>query len=780
VRGQTGEIAPLGPAVAASLAGGAVLVLQWPGLPPAWLLWLMVWFALPVWWRQRNLWRLVAALVIGMAVCALHAASALALWWPLDGAREDVLIEGQVTGLPVHEPARTQFVFKLSDHAGIPAALRGQRIRLSWYDGRGQETDMRRLELQPGSRWRFSARLRPPRGLRNPGGADAERQAMARRLASTGYVRSSEPLQRLAPGQGIDHWRDTVAARIDTAVERGSARFVRALAIGDTRGLSEHDWEALRASGLTHLVAISGFHVGMVGAFFALLASALWWCLPRLARRWPRPQAAALVAWAAAIGYAAAAGWELPTVRTVLMIGVLALARLLRRSSSVAQALAWAGIAVVLFDPMAVVSAGFWLSFAGVAWLAWCLPEAGKSSLLKGLLASQWVATLGLLPLTVILFGQASLAGPVANLVAIPWWSLVVVPLAIFGTGLDALLSGSGDWAWRAAAWAFDLSWPLFEWLAGSVLSLWWLPEPRWFALPLALLAAFWLLLPRGMPGRALAMLLWLPLLWPDRKLPAPGELEVTVLDVGQGLAVLLRTARHSVLYDTGPALPDGYDAGERVVVPSLHALGVRQLDAIIISHGDLDHVGGFEAVRRRFPAPLVFAPRHDRPDPNAAACLAGSGWQMDGVRFAFLHPELHFPALRDRNVSSCVLRVETEHGAVLLPGDISAVIERLLVHRAPHALRAEVVLAAHHGSKSSSDPLLIAASGANYALISAGHGNAFGHPHPDVVARWEAAGAQVQGTPGSGALRIRIGADGITVQGERQRRQRFWDAGRP
>jgi len=775
--GHVGQIAPLGPAVAAALVAGAALVLQWPGLPPNWLLWLTLSGALPVWWRWRNLWRLAAALVIGMSLCGLHAASALALWWPVDGGREDVLIEGQVTGLPVHEAARTQFVFNIADHIDMPEALRGQRVRLSWYDGRGQGTDQRRLELQPGSRWRLTARLRPPRGLRNPGITDAERQAMARRLASTGYVRSQQTLEQLAAGHGIDHWRDTVATRIDRVLERDSARFVRALSIGDTRGLSDHDWEALRATGLTHLVAISGFHVGMVGAFFALLTSGAWWLLPGLARRWPRPQAAAVVALLASIGYATAAGWELPTVRTVLMIAVLALARLLRRSSSVAQALAWAGIAVVVFDPMAVISAGFWLSFAGVAWLAWCLPDVGRTSVVKGLLAAQWVATLGLLPLTVILFGQASLAGPVANLVAIPWWSLVVVPLAILGTGLDVLVSGSGDWAWRAAAWAFDLSWPLFEWLAGSILSLWWLPEPRWFALPLALLAAFWQLLPCGMPGRTLAVLLWLPLLWPDRKLPAPGELDITVLDVGQGLSVLLRTAGHSVLYDTGPALPDGYDAGERVVVPALHALGVRRLDAIIISHGDLDHIGGFAAVRRRFPAPVVFAPRHDRPDANTAPCLAGSRWQMDSVRFSFVHPDLHFPALRDRNVSSCVLRVETDHGALLLPGDISAVVERLLLHRVPEAIRADVVLVAHHGSKGSSDPLFITATGARHALISAGYGNTFGHPHPDVVARWEAAGTVVHGTFGGGALRIRIGADGIDIQGERQRRQRFWDA---
>jgi len=770
------RIAAFAPGVAMGLVAGAALVLQWPRLPPVWILWLVLCLGVLMWWRCRQMGRLLAALLIGMALCGLHAAASLALWWPMHAARVDVTLTGQVLGLPTHDSARTQFLFRVDDHPDNPDTLRGQRLRLSWYDGRGQQQDARRLQIQPGSRWRFTTRLRPPRGLRNPGVADAERQAMARRLASSGHVRSADPLERLSPGQGIDHWRDTVAGRIETIVERDSARFVQALSIGDTRKLSDHDWETLRATGLTHLVAISGFHVGMVGAFFALLAAGVWWCLPALARHVPRPQAAAVVALIASIGYATAAGWELPTVRTVLMIGVLALARLLRRSSSVVQALAWAGIVVIIVDPMAVVSAGFWLSFAGVAWLAWCLPEAGRQSPLKGLLSAQWVATLGLLPLTVILFGQASLAGPLANLVAIPWWSLVVVPLAVLGTGLEALVSGSGDWAWRAAAWAFDLSWPLFEWLAGSVLSLWWLPEPRWFALPLALIAAFWLLLPRGLPGKPLALVLWLPLLWPDRTLPAPGELDMVVLDVGQGLSVLLRTAHHNVLYDTGPAVPDGYDAGERVVVPALHALGVRRLDAIIISHGDLDHVGGLVAVERRFPAPVLFSPRHDRPDDDAVPCLSGSHWQMDGVQFSFLHPDLHFPALRDRNVSSCVLRVQTRYGAVLLPGDIPAVVERLLLHDDPGALRAEVVLAAHHGSKSSSDPQFVAATAARHVLMSAGHNNAFGHPHPAVVTRWQVAGAQIHGTANAGALRIRIGADGIAVQGERERRRRLWD----
>jgi competence protein ComEC len=203
------------------------------------------------------------------------------------------------------------------------------------------------------------------------------------------------------------------------------------------------------------------------------------------------------------------------------------------------------------------------------------------------------VATVGLLPLTVMLFGQASLAGPLANIVAIPWWSLVVVPLALAGTGLEALHAGLGEWPWRLAALAFDLPWPGFAWIARSPLALWSLPEPAWFAVPLALAGAAWLLLPRGVPGKPLALLLWLPLLWPQRGLPSRGDAVATVIDVGQGLSVLVRTQSHVLLYDTGPASPDGYDAGDDVVVPALQALGVRGLDAIVLSHGDNDHAGG-------------------------------------------------------------------------------------------------------------------------------------------------------------------------------------------
>jgi len=769
---RAAALAPFGRATAALLVLGALACARLPALPPWPALALLAGLGAWAWWRFGDWRRPAGAFALGLALFGLHAGWTLARQLPpaLEGG--DFAVQGRVVQLPGHEQRRSRFLFRVDHDRGQPEALRGRLLRLSWYDARDHEdADRPRLALEPGSRWRLTVRLRAPRALRNPGSYDGERQALAARLAATGYVRQAEPWARLQGGAGIDGWRDRVASRIETALARPSARFVRALALGDTRGLEDRDWDILRATGLTHLIAISGFHVGLVAGFFALAVSALWWLWPALGRRLPRPQAAACGALAGAVGYAAVAGFALPTVRTVLMIAMVVLARLWRRPVGVGDTLALAAIALLLVDPLSVLAAGFWLSFAGVAWLAWCLPTS--QPLLRGFASAQWVATLGLLPLTAILFGQASLAGPLANLVAIPWWSLVVVPLALAGTGLDLLHAGWGGPAWRLAAACFDLSWPLFEWLAGGRLALWWLPEAPWFALPLALLGAFWLLLPRGVPGKWLAVLLLLPLLWPDRRLPPHGAFDLVVLDVGQGTAVLVRTARHALLYDAGPAVPEGFDAGERVVAPALHALGVRRLDAIVVSHGDADHAGGLEAVARRFGSGALFA-APDAGIAGAAPCIAGTQWQSDGVRLRFLHPHRHFPAMR--NESSCVLRIESAQGAALLAGDIGAVVERMLVHDQADALRSDVVLLAHHGSDKSSDPAFVAATGTGLAVASSGHGNRFGHPHPRVMQRWSAAGAATADTARDGAIRIRIG-DGAHIERRRSRHPRLWDA---
>jgi competence protein ComEC len=721
--------------------------------------------------------RILAVFLFGFALTSLHARHALAVQLPAPLEKHETLVAGRIVDLPEHEPRRTRFLFEVDADGARQPELRGRVLRLAWYDDDHRPEALHpRFRLKAGERWSLPVRVRAPRGLRNPGGADAEKFAMAQRLTATGYIYAPDMARRLSTPHGMEAWRETMSAMIADEVRTPSSRFVRALALGDTRALSDADWEALRANGLTHLIAISGFHVGLVAGFFALIARGLWWLWPALARRWPAAIAAALAAVAGATVYAAAAGFALPTMRTVLMIAVVAAARSLRRPVRVPQVLALAAIVVMLVDPLAVAGAGFWLSFLGVAWLLWCLPHGG-GSIVREFLSAQGIATLGLLPPSAVLFGQASLAGPLANLVAVPWWSLVVIPLSLIGLLLEMLHPGWGGLTWRLAAWCFDCSWPLFQWLAHSGLALWWLPEPRWFALPLALIGAFWLLLPRGTPGKWLATLLWLPLLWPDRQVPKPGEVELLVIDVGQGLSVLVRTHDHNLLYDMGPAVRDGFDAGERAVVPALRALGVRRLDRAVISHGDNDHAGGFGAVRTQLPVTDPFAPDQVGLPFATANCVAGQHWSWDGVEFRFLHPPPHFPYLA--NESSCVLRIQGAHGSVLLTGDIGEVIERDLVRLHRNELRTDVVLIAHHGSAGSSDPAFIDATRPRFALVSSAYGNRFGHPRHEVLQRWQQIGARTFDTSASGALRVRLEAAGSTVETRRGAQPRWWDAAR-
>ncbi|MET0290004.1 MAG: ComEC/Rec2 family competence protein, partial [Pseudoxanthomonas sp.] len=440
-RGQAGRcvVSPFGLGVALALVAGCLLVVQLPERLPLGVLWPGLGAGLWAWWRGGAL-RLVGAALLGIGLCGLHMDATLVRQLAVADASRDVVVHGRVVSLPDLQARRTRFVFELEADAA-PSLPKGRQLVLSWFDDFDARAPGPRTALRAGQRWHFTVKLRAPRGLRNPGGFDAERQLLAQRIVATGYVRAPDQARLLAPASGMGAWRDATARRIEASVTSPASRFVTALAIGDTRGLQDRDWELLRAAGLTHLIAISGFHVGLVSGLCAVLTGVLWRSAPWLALRVPRPQAQALAAVVGALGYAAMAGFALPTVRTVLMIGMVALARSWRRPLDAPRSLSLAAIAVLLVDPLSVLVAGFWLSFAGVAWLVWCMPRS-EGVMWSEFLSAQGVATVGLLPLTVILFGQASLAGPVANLVAIPWWSLVVVPLSLIGTGLESLHAG--------------------------------------------------------------------------------------------------------------------------------------------------------------------------------------------------------------------------------------------------------------------------------------------------------------------------------------------------
>lgn len=757
-----GASGPLDIGVALALLAGATLACAAPRLPPTpWLIAVAIFSSLAAAAVARL--RLAAVFAFGMAWLGLHAAWAMQdrLPKPLEG--RDLVLEGRVLGLPQPSPELVRFDFSVEQGEGAAQDLVGKKLRLTRY--RPPQV------IEPGSRWRLQVRLKRPRGTVNPGDFDFERHALERGLDATGYVREGGENRELAPGRGVHALRARLSAQIAAATGAEGARFVQGLAVGDTRALDERDWEVLRATGITHLMAISGFHVGLVAGFGALLMRAGYRAFPVAGLYLPLPQAAALSALAWAAAYTALAGFALPTVRTLLMIAAALLAVLWRRRFDAWQAFSLAVIAVLLADPLAVLGAGFWLSFLGVAWLLWCLPHAPKASW-RSLLGAQGVMSLSLLPLTVWFFGQASWVGPPANLLAVPWVSLVVVPLALLGS-LIALLSDTfAAPVFIAAATSMQVLWIVLERAADWHGALAYLPAPDLLALVLALAGAFWLLLPRGVPGKALASLLFLPLLWPARQPPAPDTAEVWMLDVGQGLSVLVRTRHHALLYDAGPAYAGGLDLGDAAVAPALRALGVARLDAYIESHGDNDHGGGSAAVLR------AFAPsRHYASDPDALAgqaCIRGMRWQWDGVEFAFLHPTPHFPYLG--NDSSCVLRIDAGGERALLPGDVSEVVESRLQREPGDGLQAQWLVVPHHGSRSSSSAGFLAAVRPEVALIGVGHRNRFGLPHPLVLQRYADAGIRIGDTAAQGAMQFRLGSGATReVRGLRQRAPRFW-----
>jgi competence protein ComEC len=788
-------------------------------------------FAVAAWWACRLLGpraaagvrvsvALVTVSVLFFSLCGLRALgfASHALAPSLEG--RDIRVTGVVAAMPQRNETGIRFQFEVESATADDVAVSiPPQLYLGWYASAIADPDAapelkgQVPELRAGERWQATLRLKAPHGNSNPHGFDYELWLWEQGLQATGYVRAGPrdaPSRRLAqtwvhPVElARQHVRDAVFNRVS---DRKAAGLLAALVVGDQNAIERADWDVFRATGVAHLMSISGLHITMFAWAAALLVGALWRRSQRLCLAWPAQHAAVLGGMLLAAGYSLFSGWGVPAQRTVWMLATVGLLRLSGRRWPWPRVWLLACAVVVAVDPWALLQAGFWLSFVAVGvlfatdsglpavaaqtaanadagppgWRAAVPRIAGK---LLASLHEQWVITIALTPLTLLLFGQVSVVGLLANAIAIPWVTVVVTPLAMGGVLLAPL--------WDVAAWAVHaLTWYL-EWLAALPFSSISAPAPAVWAGAAGVLGGVLLVMRLPWHARLLGVPLLLPVLLWQVERPQAGQFELLAADVGQGNAVLVRTAAHTLVYDSGPRYGPESDAGHRVLVPLLRALD-EKVDTLLLSHRDTDHTGGAVAVLQMQPDAVLLSSIEESHELQAVRkaqrCVAGQRWQWDGVEFEILHPWAGDYDVPNRsNAMSCVLRISNGARTALLVGDIEQAQESRLVRtfapdrlgsdaapaRAGEALKADVLLVPHHGSKTSSSPAFLDAVQPSIALVQAGYRNRFGHPAQLVLERYRMRGVAVIDSPHCGAVLWQSGKAG-DVACERELARRYW-----
>lgn len=758
----------------------------------------------------------------------------LAIWFiseelPTELQGQDIQVVGLVSNLPIRTPQGINFQFEIeeilpnSKFSSSFLKKTPKKISLAWFDNAGSSvakvsnvtyvknnSPQAERELKPGQRWQLTVRLKRPHGNANPQGFDYEVWLLEQGIRATGTVRTnnvakSELEQNRLMSDFVWGWsniiercRYVLRERIRTALpDAPYASVIMALVVGDQREVSQTDWQIFNRTGIGHLVSISGLHITMIAALFSGLMYFLWrssfFTQAQLPLKIPAQKVAALTGVVVAFLYVALAGFGVPAQRTLLMLLVVAVAMWTGRLTSISAILCLALGLVVLFDPWAILWPGFWLSFFAVGLLLYV--SMGRSSAKKlrtkreqwlfniqSAAHMQYAITIGLLPLTLLLFGQVSLMSPIANAVAIPLISFVVTPLALLGSVLPSsiavyvLSAAHACMAWLAQILAY---------LSASSIAVWQVPSPTPLMFILAFIGTLWMLAPRGWPVRFLGLFCWLPILLQPDSRPATGAMNVTVFDVGQGSALLIETAHHRLLYDTGPAYSLESNAGTRVLLPYFQSRGIRHVDAMVISHADIDHSGGALSVLNNVHIAKTYSSLTlDNPivsqSQQAIRCQVGQKWEWDGVHFEMLFP---MPASYEsskwkNNARSCTLKISTVTKSILLAGDIEAIQEDELVNMFTEKLPATVLLAPHHGSGTSSTLPFLKIVQAELALFQVGYLNRYRHPKPEVWQRYRDLNIKTIRTDKSGAITLQFASEkdsALSVEEYRKTHQRYW-----
>lgn len=723
---------------------------------------------------------LMLSISFGLSWSTYQAHKTLIWTLPTDQIRHPIEIKGTVQGLPIQNGQQAQFELVLDlpkSHYPI--------VRLFWAHAP--------YRLVPGDKLTLKVILTPPHTLSNPGSFDLEKQSFLMGVRATGTVKAVlgyEPHFGFSFAKMRYHLFENIHKQLKNLPFKG---IMLALMVGDKTDITAAQWQVLQKTGTSHLVAISGLHVSMIAGSLFFISVWLW---ARGYKAYTRlhyisaQKVGALAAIVSAAAYAGLAGWSIPTQRAFIMVAIAMLGCLLQRKFSPWFLYCMALILVLVAVPFAPFNAGFWLSFLAVGALifvfsGWTYLE---KSWAQKWLAPQWVVFIALLPLGFLFFQKTTIIGPLANFIAIPFTSVLVVPFDLMGAFLLVLfptMPQIGAFFLQSAHLLWSGLWIYLESLAHFPYSMVGLGYFTSSSIVLAIVGCFLLLMPKGLPGRHLGWIAWLPLLLSKAPTPKSHEIWFSLLEVGQGLSAVIQTKNHVLVYDTGPRFGQDSDAGSKVIVPFLKSQGIDYIDTMVISHSDLDHRGGLRSIVEFYRPNLTFTPSPEKvPEIHSQVCQADQHWQWDGIDFEMLSPTHAFDEtqrskkLLKTNNQSCVLKITTGSNSILLTGDIEAVVENDLVQTHPHALKARILVVPHHGSKGSSTPEFIKEVAPEYALVSAGYYNHFGFPKACVLDRYALMGAQVHSSALEGMIQFRFNdlTQDLHPTSFRSAKSKFWN----
>ena len=691
--------------------------------------------------------RHVLIFILGFSWVLLYVHYVMHWSLPREAEGKKILITGYIASLPVTNPNYASFEF---DTVTIAQAKISTKLKLNWYQ-------KFLPKLHPGDKWQFLVKLKRGHGTANPGGFDAQKHLLVRKIRAAGYIINGG-VNQIITARWYDYPLTRLRHNLILKMHQALANYplapvIIALVTGSEHDITPEQWRVMRGTGTSYLVAISGLHIGLVASIVLSLVQWLWRRSRRLPLMLPAKEAGVIVGLIIGFIYGAISGFSVPTQRALVMLGSFSVVTLLRRNTPLWNAWLWSVFLVLLFEPLAVLTIGFWLSFGAVAAILYA--SGWRIRAKTGHLANFWrmqlIVTLGLLPFTLLFFQQFSVVTLIANLLAMPGVCLVVVPISLLGAILLLWTSFGGGWVLILGAKILTVIWYWLTLWSNLTWANWYQPIYNNWILFATIIGVLLLLAPRGLPGRALGVVWLLPLFFYLPPKPQANQVWFTLLDVGQGLAAVVRTANHVLLYDTGPKF-FAYDAGSSIIVPYLRLQGIKKLDLLVVSHGDLDHIGGAAALLQAVPVKQILTSVPEQlAAPSAGQCSAGQHWQWDGVDFTMLSPA---PGSSfTGNEASCVLKITSGINSILLVGDIERMAEKALVANYSNKLNATMLVAAHHGSNTSSTQNFVNLVAPKYVLYPIGYKNRFHFPSKKVVARFTQLGAQQLDTATSGAI---------------------------